>query len=100
LSAYVIVNVEVTDPEAYAEVVRLTPPTVHAYGGRYLARGGRTAVFSGDWNPKRLVILQFDSLEQVHAWQNSPEYAPVKIMRDRSARVQMVALESSIEPAV
>lgn len=100
MPAYVIVNIEVTDPQAYEEVKRLTPPTVHAYGGRYLARGGKTEVFAGDWNPKRLVILQFDSLEHVRAWQESPEYAAVRVKRDRSARVEMVALESGAEPAV
>jgi len=100
MTAYVIVNIEVTDGQLYEEVKRLTPPTVQAYGGRYLARGGEVTVVAGDWHPKRLVILQFDTLEQVHAWQGSPEYAPVKIKRDQSARVQIVALESSVEPAV
>ena len=100
MTAYVIVNIEVTDEQAYAEVKQLTPPTVHAYGGRYLARGGRTAIFAGDWQPKRLVILQFDSMEQVERWQDSPEYADVRIKRDRCARVQMVALESGVEPPV
>lgn len=100
MTAYVIVNIDVLDEQAYEEVKRLTPPTVHAYGGRYLARGGKTAVFAGDWDPKRLVILQFDSMDQVRAWQESPEYAPVRVKRDRSARVQMVALESGNEPGV
>jgi uncharacterized protein (DUF1330 family) len=95
MPVYVVVDIEITDPEVYEEVKRRTPATVAAYGGKYLARGGQTRVLAGDWNPSRLAVLQFDSLEQAQAWQDSPEYQPVKALRERSARVNMVAIEAA-----
>lgn len=92
MTAYVIVEITVTDPVQYEEVKRLTPPVVAQYGGKYLARGGQTEVLHGDWQPARLVLLQFDSLEQARLWESSPEYAAIKSLRDQCARVDMVLL--------
>lgn len=94
MSAYVIVDIEVIDPEGYEEVKALTPATVAAYGGRYLARGGRTETLEGDWTPRRLVILEFESVERAHEWLDSPEYSPIKAVRHRCARTNMVVIES------
>lgn len=93
MTAYVIVDIEITDPEGYQEYVKLAPATVAQYGGRYLARGGRTEVLEGDWQPRRLVILEFASVEQAKAWLNSPEYAPARALRHRYARSNMVVIE-------
>lgn len=93
MPAYVIVEIEVHDPETYEEYKRLAPPIVAAYGGQYLARGGRTETLEGDWSPRRLVILRFESMERAQEWWHSPEYAPVKAMRHRSADSKMVLLE-------
>ncbi len=98
MPAYVIVEVKVIDPLLYQEVIRLTPPTVKAYGGKYLARGGRCDTLSGTWQPERLVILEFESSERVKQWQDSPEYRPVKALRDQAARVNMVVLDSGQLP--
>jgi uncharacterized protein (DUF1330 family) len=92
MTAYILVEIEITDPELYEEVKLRTPPIVAQYGGRYLARGGDTEVLHGDWNPERLVLLTFDSPEQAKAWESSPEYTAVKQLRDRCARVNMVLL--------
>lgn len=93
MPAYVIADIEVTDPEGYKEYVKLAPATVAQYGGRYLARGGHTEVLEGDWQPKRLVILEFPSVDQAKAWLNSPEYAPARALRHRYARSNMVVIE-------
>lgn len=93
MPAYVIVDIEVTDPEGYKEYVKIAPATVAQYGGRYLARGGHTEVLEGDWQPKRLVILEFPSVDQAKAWLNSPEYAPARALRHRYARSNMVVIE-------
>jgi uncharacterized protein (DUF1330 family) len=98
MPVYVIVEVKIIDPVLYAEVIRLTPPTISAYGGKYLARGGRCETLSGNWQPERLVILEFESSEQVKRWQASPEYSPVKAIRDRAAVVNMVVLEVGAIP--
>jgi uncharacterized protein (DUF1330 family) len=100
MSAYVIVNVEVHDPEAYREYVRLAPPTIGAYGGRYLARAGQTEVLEGTWTPSRLVILEFDSSARAKEWLDSPEYGAVKHLRHRFATSDMVLIEGlTHEPA-
>ncbi len=93
MSAYVIVDIEVTDPAVYEEYKKLAPAGIAAYGGRYLARGGRVENLEGDWAPKRLVILEFDSVERAQAWINSPEYGPAKALRHQAARSRMVVVE-------
>lgn len=93
MTAYVIVDIEVTDPEGYEEYKKLSPPAVAAYGGKFVTRGGRTEVLEGDWVPNRLVILQFDSMEKAKAWLDSPEYSKAKSMRHRYARSNMVVVE-------
>ncbi len=95
MSAYVIVDIEVTDPQGYQEYVKLAPATVQRYGGRYLARGGHNETLEGDWQAKRLVILEFESLERAKAWLNSPEYAPARALQHKYARTNMVAVEGT-----
>lgn len=95
MSAYVIVDIEVTDPQGYQEYVKLAPATVQLYGGRYLARGGHNETLEGDWQAKRLVILEFESLERAKAWLNSPEYAPARALRHKYARTNMVVVEGT-----
>ena len=93
MPAYVVVNVNVHDPKAYREYVRLAPPTIAAYGGCYLARAGRTEVLEGEWTPSRLVILEFDSAARAKEWLDSPEYSAVKHLRHRNATSDMVVIE-------
>lgn len=93
MTAYVIIQIEVTDPALYDEYKKLAPAGIAAYGGRYLARGGRTVTLEGDWAPQRLVVLEFASVERAQAWIDSPEYGPAKAMRHQAARTQMVVVE-------
>ncbi len=93
MPAYVIVDIEVTDPEGYKEYVKAAPATVAQFGGRYLARGGANETLEGDWHAKRLVILEFPSSAQAKAWLNSPEYAPVRALRHKYAKTNMVVVE-------
>lgn len=93
MAAYVIVDIEVTDPIGYEEYKRLAPAAVKLYGGKYIARGGRTETLEGDWKPNRLVILQFESSEQAKKWLNSDEYREARSMRHRAANSRMVVIE-------
>ncbi len=93
MTAYVIVDIEVTDPEGYKEYVKLAPEAVKLYGGKYIARGGHNETLEGDWQAKRLVILEFPSVEQAKDWLNSPEYAPARKMRHQYALTNMVVVE-------
>ena len=81
MTAYVIVDIDVTDPVRYEDYKRLAAPTVEQYGGKYIARGGKTETLEGDWAPTRLVILQFDNAEQAKKWHDSAEYAPARALR-------------------
>jgi uncharacterized protein (DUF1330 family) len=93
MSAYVIVDIDVTDPEGYKEYAASAPATVTLFGGRYLARGGPNETLEGDWHAKRLVILEFPNSERARAWLNSPEYAPARKLRHQYARSNMVIVE-------
>ena len=93
MTAYVIVDIDVTDSVRYEEYKKLAPPTLELYGGKYIARGGRTETLEGDWSPTRLVILQFDSIEQAKNWLNSTEYSAARSLRHKTAISNMVAIE-------
>lgn len=95
MTAYVISDIEVLDAAAYPEYVALSPATVAAYGGRFIARAGRTEKLEGEWLPSRLVILEFASIERAKAWLDSPEYAPVKALRHKAARTNMIVIEGT-----
>jgi uncharacterized protein (DUF1330 family) len=93
MPAYVINDMEVTDPVAFERYRELSPPTVAQYGGRFLARGGATHAVEGAWSPKRLVIVEFPSVASARAWLDSPEYAPARALRQASARSQLIVTE-------
>jgi len=93
MTAYVIVDIEVSDPEGYKEYAKMAPDTVKLYGGKYIARGGANETLEGDWQAKRLVILEFPSVEQANKWLYSPEYAPARALRHQYARSNMVVIE-------
>ena len=98
MPAYVINDMDVTDAALLEEYKKLYPATVQRFGGRFLARGGATAVIEGDWAPKRLVILEFPSVEQAQAWANSAEYAPAKQVCQRAARSNIVVVDGAPAP--
>ena len=93
MSAYVILDIDVTDPEGYKEYAKLAPAAVTLYGGRYLARGGPNETLEGDWHAKRLVILEFENVDKAKAWLNSPEYAPARKLRHQYAKSNTVVVE-------
>jgi len=94
MTAYIIVDIEVTDPVGYEDYKRLASPTLAIYGGKYIARGGNTEVLEGEWIPKRLVILEFENSERAKAWLNSPEYAEARKLRHTYAKSNMVVVDS------
>lgn len=93
MSAYVVVEIIVKDQAVFEEYKQLSPHTLELYGGKYLARGGQTEVLEGEWSPQRLVILEFDSVEQAKKWYHSPEYTHAKSFRIRSADSKFVLTE-------
>jgi uncharacterized protein (DUF1330 family) len=93
MSAYIIVEVEVVEPERYETYKQMVPPTLDAYGGRFIVRGGKAENLEGSWSPKRLVVLQFPSFEKAKAWWNCQEYAPAKALRQATSHTQMIVVE-------
>jgi len=95
MTAYVILDIEVTDPEGYKEYAKLAPEAVKLYGGKYIVRGGTSETLEGNWRAKRLVILEFPSAEQAKKWLDSPEYAPARALRHQYARSNTVVVEGT-----
>jgi uncharacterized protein (DUF1330 family) len=95
MAAYIIVDIDVTDPALYEEYKTLAPPTVAQYGGKYIVRGGAVETLEGDWQPKRLVILEFESVAQAKAWWASEEYRIPKSMRQRASLSTMLVVQGA-----
>ena len=93
MSAYVIAEVEVTDPGKFEEYRKLVPPTIDAFGGRYVVRGGVIDGREGGWQPKRIVVIEFDDMERAKAWHDSDLYAPARALREASANTRMIVVE-------
>jgi uncharacterized protein (DUF1330 family) len=98
MSAYVIVEIEVQDPIGYEEYKKRAAATIAQYGGKYIVRGGKTEVLEGDWQPKRIVILEFASMEQAKEWLNCEEYREPRQMRHRTAKTNMLLVEGLEQP--
>jgi uncharacterized protein (DUF1330 family) len=95
MPGYVIVEIEVLDPAGYEEYKNQAGATVVAYGGKYIVRGGATETLEGDWKPKRLVVLEFESVQRAKDWWNSQEYRELKKMRQRTAHAKMIVVEGT-----
>jgi len=93
MSAYIIVEIEVTDPVGYEEYKKQAAATVLKHGGKYIVRGGKTEVLEGDWKAKRIVVLQFESMERAKQWLNCEEYREPRKMRHRTAKTNMILVE-------
>jgi len=93
MRAYVIVEIEITDPVGYEEYKTLAAATVEKYGGKYIVRGGQTEVLEGDWKPKRIVVLEFPTMARAKEWLNSEEYREPRKMRHRTAKTNMLVVE-------
>jgi uncharacterized protein (DUF1330 family) len=93
MTAYIVLDIVVTDPVRYAEYKELAAPTVAQYGGKYIVRGGKAENLEGDWSPARIVILQFERVEQAKNWLNSAEYGPAKELRHQTAVTRSIIVE-------
>jgi uncharacterized protein (DUF1330 family) len=91
--AYVIANIEVSDPDGYRAYAERVSATIAAHGGRYLARGGSCEVLEGDWQAGRLVIIEFPSINAARAWYRSIEYEAIKPLRVAHSRGQVLITE-------
>jgi len=93
MAAYIIVDVEITDPVQYAAYIRVVPPTIAKYGGRFLVRGGKAETLEGSWIPKRVVVVEFPTVEQAREWWASEEYRDPKALRQSASVTDMILVE-------
>ena len=93
MAAYVIAQVEVTDPSVFEQYRREVPATLEPFGGRFIVRGGTTETLEGEWQPKRLVVIEFPDRAAATAWWRSQAYAGPKALRQQSARTQLRVVE-------
>jgi len=93
MASYVIVDIEVTDPERYKKYIEAAPPAVARHGGKFIVRGGKAEKLEGTWNPKRVVVLEFATFDQAKAWWASEEYAGPKAMRQSASIANMIVVE-------
>jgi len=95
MPAYLIADVEVLDQNAYAEYRRQVLPLIQKHGGRFIVRGGQHEVLEGDWQPARLVIIEFPDMATLRTWYRSPEYAALIELRQSASRGSLVAVEGA-----
>ena len=95
MSAYVIGEIEVTDPAVYEDYRKQVLAVVTKYGGKFLVRGGKVDSKEGGWAPKRIVVLEFPSMEQAQKWYHSPEYAPLIKLRQKASKGKLILLEGA-----
>ena len=93
MAVYMIVDITVKDPSAYEEYTAKVPALTRKHGGEYLVRGGNIQVLEGDWSPGRLVVSRFPDKESVEAFFSDPEYQPLKDLRHRVAKTDIVGVE-------
>jgi uncharacterized protein (DUF1330 family) len=93
MSAYLIADITVTDQERYEDYKKLAPPAIAAYGGKYVARGGKSEKLEGSWDPNRIVILEFESTEKAKQFIDSPEYKEARELRHKTATSNMIVVE-------
>jgi uncharacterized protein (DUF1330 family) len=93
MPAYVIVETDVTDPEQYEQYKAASPAAIAAGGGRFLVRGGQLAVLEGDWQPSRIVVLEFDDLQAAKRWYESQAYQEAKKLREGAASFRAIAVQ-------
>ncbi|HMN64097.1 MAG: DUF1330 domain-containing protein [Burkholderiaceae bacterium] len=81
MPAYVIADVKVTDPEQYKQYMALSPAAIEAAGGRFLVRGGQHEVFEGNWQPNRMVMVEFPDMAAARAFYDSARYREARAKR-------------------
>jgi uncharacterized protein (DUF1330 family) len=95
MAAYVIAEVTVTDPQGFEDYRQMVPATVAQYGGKFVVRGGALEKLEGQWEPKRLVIIEFESAERAKQWWASEEYREAKALRQRTAQTNLLVVEGA-----
>jgi uncharacterized protein (DUF1330 family) len=95
VKAYIIADVTVTNPALYEEYKKLTPGSIEPFGGKFIVRGGSTETLEGDWQPGRVVVIEFPSVEKARAWWNSEPYQKAKAIRRAASSGKILLVEGA-----
>jgi uncharacterized protein (DUF1330 family) len=95
MAAYIIAEVTITDPQGFEAYRQMVPATLAKYGGKFVVRGGSMEKLEGDWEPKRLVVIEFDSAERAKQWWASEEYREAMALRQRTAQTNLLVIEGA-----
>jgi uncharacterized protein (DUF1330 family) len=95
VAAYVIADVQIADPERYKEYTAQTPASIARHDGRWVVRGGATQVLEGDWNPGRIVVIEFPSVEAALGWFNSDDYQELAAIRRAASTAQILVVDGA-----
>jgi uncharacterized protein (DUF1330 family) len=93
MPAYVLAHVDVRDPVRYEDYKKMVPASIQKFGGRFIARGGNVEVLEGSWHPKRLVLVEFPSLDAARQWYASEDYAAAKALRQATSTGDLVVID-------
>ena len=94
MPVFVIVEIAVHDQKLYEDYKKLSTASLKQFGGEFLVRGGKTITLEGDWNPERIVVLKFSSIDQAKAWWNSSIYSKARSIRQQAAYTKMIIVEA------
>ena len=97
MAVYVIIEIKIRDKETYSEYVEKVRAIVEKYNGRYLVRGGKVTPIFGDWNPERIIVIEFPSYEDVKHWLSSQEYKEIAPLREKSTITKAIVVEGSVK---
>jgi uncharacterized protein (DUF1330 family) len=93
MPAYVIADIDVHDAETYRRYSALVPGTLGPYGGRFLVRGGDHEVLEGGWQPRRMVVLAFPSMDHARQWYGSEAYVEAMVIRGSAAEGNIILVD-------
>lgn len=93
MPAYLISEVEITDPVGYEDYRKLAGASLQKFGARFIVRGGNSESLEGDWKPKRLIVCEFESMARLREWYDSPEYQKAIKLRQKTAKARIIAVE-------
>lgn len=97
MTAYFIVTTQIDNPDArqpYDEYINKVKPIVESFGGKYIVRSEKISPLSDLWKPDRVIIIEFNSKEEIHAWLSSKEYKAIQELRVNSVTSNAVIVES------
>ena len=97
MPVYMIIEIKIKDQTTYAKYVEGVRSLVENYKGRYLIRGGKITPIFGNWNPQRIVIIEFPSYEDVKHWLNSQEYKEIAALREKSTITKAIIVEGCVK---